>query len=68
MSHARWTLPNCTWSYSLGYVSSSLWLSFTIRGNLCAHLRLIAPRTPNVEANALQPPSTARRMRFSGSK
>ena len=39
-----------------------------MNGNLCAYLRLIAPSTPNVEANALQPPSTASRTRFSGSK
>ena len=53
MSHARWTLPNCIWSYSFGYVSSSLWLSFTMKGNLCAYLRLTAPSTPNVEANGV---------------
>ena len=68
MSHARWTLPNATWSYAFGYVSSSLWLSFTMNGILCAHLRLTAPRTPNVDANALQPPSTASSTMFSGSK
>src|SRR3954468_23881004 len=39
-----------------------------MKGNLCAHLRLTAPSTPMVEANALQPPSTASRTRLSGSK
>ena len=56
------------WSNSFGYVSSWLWFSFTMNGNLCAYLRLTAPSTPSVEAKALQPPSTASSTRFSGSK
>ena len=39
-----------------------------MNGILCAHFRLTAPSTPKVEAKALQPPSTASRTRFSGSK
>src|SRR3954465_762089 len=39
-----------------------------MNGNLCAHLRLTAPSTPIVDANALHPPSTASCTRFSGSK
>ena len=45
-----------------------MWLSLTMNGILCAYLRDTAPSTPNVEATALQPPSIARRTRFSGSK
>ncbi len=41
---------------------------FTMNGILCAHLRETAPSTPNVEATALQPPSTASSTIFSGSK
>src|SRR4051795_12844001 len=39
-----------------------------MNGNLCAHLRLTAPSTPIVDANALHPPSTASCTRFIGSK
>ena len=39
-----------------------------MKGIRCAQRRLIDPRTPKVDAKALQPPSTARRTRFSGSK
>jgi hypothetical protein len=45
-----------------------LWLSFTMKGMLWAQRRERLPRTPRVEATALQPPSTARRTMFSGSK
>ncbi len=68
MSYARWTEPNSTWSNVLGSVISWLWFSLTMKGNLCAYLRLTAPRTPTVDATALQPPSIARRTMFSGSK
>src|SRR4051812_36320214 len=56
------------WSYLFGYVRNSLWLSFTINGMRWAYVREIAPMIPSVEANALQPPSSASRTRFSGSK
>ena len=56
------------WSYSFGYVSISLWLSFTIIGILCAYLRDTSPSAPKVVATALQPPSTARSTMLLGSK
>ena len=56
------------WSNLFGYVSSSLWLSFTMKGILWAYSRLSAPSTPKVDATALQPPSTASRQMLSGSK
>src|SRR5919112_3548186 len=67
-SHARWTLENRIWSYAFGDVINSLWLTLTMNGILWAYLRLVAPRTPSVDAMALQPPSSARRTRVSGSK
>ncbi len=67
-SWARLTEANSTWSKTFGYVSSWLWFSFTMNGNLCAYLRLTEPSTPTVEATALQPPSIASRTMFSGSK
>ena len=68
MSQARLTDVNMTWSNWFGYVSSSLWLSLTMKGILCAYLRLTEPSTPSVEATALQPPSSASLTMFSGSK
>jgi hypothetical protein len=38
---------------------SSLWLILTMKGILWAYLRATMPRTPKVEATALQPPSMA---------
>ena len=39
-----------------------------MKGIFVAHLRATMPSTPNVEATALQPPSTASSTIFSGSK
>jgi hypothetical protein len=43
-------------------------LSLSTNGIRCAYRRAIAPSTPRVVATALQPPSTASRSTFSGSK
>src|SRR5438094_9429047 len=51
------TVPKRTWSYLLGYVRSSLWLSLQMKGMRCAYLRATEPSTPNVDATALHPPS-----------
>src|SRR5437879_12932461 len=53
------TVPNRIWSYLLGYVRSSLWLSLQMNGMRCAYLRATEPSTPKVDATALQPPSIA---------
>jgi len=45
-----------------------LWFNFTIKGILCAYLLEWSDRTPKVEATALQPPSMASLIMFSGSK
>jgi hypothetical protein len=68
MSAACSTSPNMIWSALFGYVSSSLWLIFTMNGILCAYLRDTAPSTPKVDATALQPPSMASFTMFSASK
>ena len=39
-----------------------------MNGMRCAYFRAHAPSTPSVEATALQPPSIASLMMFSGSK
>ena len=62
------TEPNMTWSNLFGNVSSSLWFSFTMNGMRWQYLRDIAPRTPNVLATPLQPPSMASSTMFFGSK
>ena len=40
------TEPNITWSNLFGYVMSSLWLIFTMKGMRWAYLRDMVPRTP----------------------
>ena len=57
---AAWrTEPNSTSSALLGYVSSSLWLIFTMKGMRCAKRRDTLDNTPKVEATAEHPPSMA---------
>ena len=68
MSMACRTVPHIVWSCWFGYDSSSLWLTFTMKGILWAYLRASSPRTPKVDATALQPPSRASFTIVSGSK
>src|SRR5215475_940980 len=67
-SHASRTVPNKIWSYLLGYVRNSLWWILQMNGIRCAYLRGTEPRTPDVEATALEPPSTASRTIFAPAK
>jgi hypothetical protein len=64
---ARRTVPKSVWSKVFGYDRSSLWLILTMNGMRWAQRRATAPRTPKVDATALQPPSMARRQMPSGS-
>ena len=46
ISNARSTDVNMVWSGCCGRLKSSLWLSLSIIGILCAYLRAIEPNTP----------------------